>query len=109
MPLSACLAGSIPRAINRGDYEEAKRLALEYQEIFGEGNFFLELQDHGIREQIVVNDQLIRISQETGIPLVATNDCHYLRQSDSKMHQILMCIQTNHTIEDPDTYGICIG
>ena len=101
--LSACLAGSIPRAINRGDYEEAKRLALEYQEIFGEGNFFLELQDHGIREQIVVNDQLIRISQETGIPLVATNDCHYLRQEDSKMHQILMCIQTNHTIEDPDT------
>ena len=94
---------SIPRAINRGDYEEAKRLALEYQEIFGEGNFFLELQDHGIREQIVVNDQLIRISQETGIPLVATNDCHYLRQEDSKMHQILMCIQTNHTIEDPDT------
>ena len=101
--LSACLAGSIPRAINRGDYEEAKRLALEYQEIFGEGNFFLELQDHGIREQIVVNDQLIRISQETGIPLVATNDCHYLRQEDSKMHQILMCIQTNHTIEDTDT------
>ncbi|MCI9576549.1 MAG: DNA polymerase III subunit alpha [Clostridiales bacterium] len=101
--LSACLAGSIPRAIKREDYAEAKRLALEYRDIFGEGNFFLELQDHGIREQMVVNDHLIRLSEETEIPLVATNDCHYLRREDSKMHQILLCIQTNHTIEDPDT------
>ncbi len=101
--LSACLAGAVPRAVSQGDSQEAKRLALEYQEIFGEGNFFLELQDHGIEQQAAVNRELIRLSEETGIPLVATNDCHYLREQDSKMHQILLCIQTNHTIQDPNT------
>lgn len=101
--LSACLAGAIPRAVKQGNVSEAKRLALEYLEIFGDGNFFLELQDHGIEEQSQVNQELIRLSKETGIPLAATNDCHYLRKEDSKMHQILLCIQTNHTIHDPDT------
>lgn len=101
--LSACLAGAIPRALSRGDFAGAKEIAQTYRDIFGQENFFLELQDHGIREQAIVNDQLIRLSEETGIPLVATNDCHYLRQKDSKMHKILLCIQTNHTILDPDS------
>lgn len=98
--LSACLAGEIPRRLLAGEYEAAKQKALQYQEIFGEGNFYLELQDHGIREQKYINPMIIRISQETGIPLVATNDCHYLRQEDSKTQKILLCIQTNHTVED---------
>ena len=76
--LSACLAGEIPRRLLAGEYEVAKQKALQYQEIFGEGNFYLELQDHGIREQKYINPMIIRISQETGIPLEATNDCHYL-------------------------------
>lgn len=98
--LSACLAGEIPRRLLAGEYETAKQKALQYQEIFGEGNFYLELQDHGIREQKYVNPMIIQISQETGIPLVATNDCHYLRHEDSKTQKILLCIQTNHTVED---------
>ena len=97
---SACLAGAIPRACRRGDYEEAKRLALVYNEIFGQDNFYIELQDHGIEAQREINPMLIRISEETGIPLIATNDSHYIKKSDSQMHHILMCIQTNHTVED---------
>ncbi|MEE0252209.1 MAG: DNA polymerase III subunit alpha [Acutalibacteraceae bacterium] len=97
---SACLAGAIPRACQRGDYEEAKRLALVYNEIFGQDNFYIELQDHGIEAQREINPMLIRISEETGIPLIATNDSHYIKKSDSQMHHILMCIQTNHTVED---------
>ncbi|HEX3039567.1 MAG TPA: PHP domain-containing protein, partial [Caproiciproducens sp.] len=87
--LSACLAGEIPRALTAGDYSGAKQAALRYQSIFGEGNFYLELQDHGIREQQRVNPSIIRLAQETGIPLVVTNDCHYISPEDSKMHHIL--------------------
>lgn len=100
--LSACLAGEIPRALTANDYEGAKQSALRYNRIFGQGNFYIELQDHGIREQERINPQLLRLSQETGIPPVVTNDCHYLSREDSKMHHILLCIQTNHTVEDKD-------
>ena len=100
--LSACLAGQIPRELASNDYAAAKETALRYEKIFGHGNFFLELQDHGIREQKLVNAQLLTLSKETGIPLVATNDCHYIEREDSRMHRILLCIQTNHTIEDKD-------
>ena len=101
--LSACLAGEIPRALSRRDYPEAKEAALRYERIFGKGNFFLELQDHGLEEQKNVNPEILRLSRETGIPLVVTNDCHYIQKEDSQMHKVLLCIQTNHTIEDPDT------
>lgn len=101
--LSACLAGEIPRALSVGDFKEAKEAALRYEEIFGKGNFYLELQDHGIQEQAYTNPQIIRLSRETGIPLVSTNDCHYIEKEDHEMHRVLMCIQTNHTIEDEDT------
>lgn len=100
--LSACLAGEIPRALERQDYEGAKESALRLDSIFGRGNFFLELQDHGIMEQKRINPSIIRLSNETGIPLVATNDCHYIKREDSRMHHVLLCIQTNHTIEDED-------
>lgn len=100
--LSACLAGEVPRALTIGDYEGAKEAALRYQTIFGEENFYLELQDHGLREQKSINPSIIRLSKETGIPLVVTNDCHYIDREDSKMHKILLCIQTNRTIEDAD-------
>ena len=98
--LSACLAGEIPRALARGDYEGAREAALRYEGIFGRGNFYLELQDHGMAEQKRINPQLIRLSRETGIPLVATNDCHYIAPEDSRMHRVLLCIQTGRTIED---------
>lgn len=98
--LSACLAGEIPRALTRGDYEGARGAALRYEGIFGRGNFYLELQDHGMAEQKRINPQLIRLSRETGIPLVATNDCHYIAPEDSRMHRVLLCIQTGRTIED---------
>lgn len=101
--LSACLAGEIPRALSLGDYAGAKEAALRYQDIFGVENFFLELQDHGLPEQKRVNPEIIRISKETGIPLVVTNDSHYIRKEDNKMHHILICIQTNRTVEDADT------
>ena len=100
--LSACLAGAIPRALNRNDYETAKEFALNYQEIFGEGNFYIELQNHGLAEEIRILPMLARLSKETNIPMVATNDCHYITQEDSRMHEILLCIQTNHTINDED-------
>lgn len=100
--LSACLAGEIPRALAAGAYDAAKEAAARYLDIFGEGNFYLELQDHGLKDQAYVNPQLIRLSRETGIPLVVTNDCHYIEKDDTKMHHILICIQTNRTIEDED-------
>ncbi len=98
--LSACLAGEIPKRILNGEYERAKETALKYREIFGENNYFLELQDHGIREQSVVNPQIIRLSKETGIPLVATNDVHYINKEDEQMHKVLLCIQTGNKITD---------
>lgn len=100
--LSACLAGEIPRAFAVNDYDGAKEAALRLDKIFGHDNFYLELQDHGIREQKIINPMIVALSKETNIPLVATNDCHYLKQEDDKMHHILLCIQTNHTIEDKD-------
>ena len=78
----------------RNDYDAAREAALKYRGIFGEGNFYLELQDHGIRDQQLINPSIIRLSEETGIPLVVTNDCHYIEKEDSKMHHILLCIQT---------------
>lgn len=100
--LSACLAGEIPRYLMRNFYEEGKKAALRYQEIFGKGNFFLELQDHGIPQQRLVNQQLLRMSQETGIELAATNDVHYTDASDADSHDILLCIQTGKKVSDED-------
>lgn len=97
---SACLAGEVQRYLNRGMYEDAKKYALELQDIFGKGNFFLELQDHGIPEQRYVNPQLIRMSQETGIELICTNDVHYTYAEDADAHDILLCIQTGKKITD---------
>lgn len=99
--LSACLAGSIPQALMNGDYEGAKRQALEFREIFGENNFFLEIQDHGIEAQKEVNMGLYRLSDETGIPLVATNDAHYLTREDARIQDVLMAIQMGKTVDDP--------
>lgn len=98
--LSACLAGEVPRYITKGLYEEAKKRAKEYESIFGKGNFFLELQDHGISEQQRVNQELLRMSQETGIELVATNDIHYINAQDAIPHDILLCIQTGKKVSD---------
>ena len=98
--LSACLAGEIPRLLQENRYEDAKRAALEHQEIFGEGNYFLEMQDHGIPEQQTVNQGLMRLSRETGIELVATNDIHYTYADDAKPHDILICLQTNKHLSD---------
>jgi len=100
--LSACLAGAVPRALVDDSYEAAKKEALQLSEIFGEGNFYLELQDHGIAEQNTVNQGLLRLSRETGLPLVVTNDAHYLRKEDAKMQDVLMCIQMGKTVDDPD-------
>ena len=98
--LSACLAGEVAKNITRGMYEEAKSAALRYEEIFGKGNFFLELQDHGIPQQQRVNQQLLRMSQETGIALVATNDVHYTYDTDAEAHDILLCVQTRKLLSD---------
>ena len=98
--LSACLAGEIPKRILAGNYEAAKNYALEMRDIFGEDSFYLELQDHGIRDQIEVNRAVLRISQETGIPMVCTNDCHYLAPEDAESHDVLLCIQTGKLVED---------
>ena len=98
--LSACLAGEVQRYLVRGMYEEAKEVAYKYEKCFGKGNFFLELQDHGIPEQKTVNAQLLRLSEETGIELVATNDVHYTYADDAEAHDILLCIQTGKKLSD---------
>lgn len=100
--LSACLAGEIPQRILRNDFLGAKEKAQKYQHIFGKDNFYLELQNHGIKEQEIVNREIIKISKEIDSKLVVTNDCHYIDKEDYKMHEILLCIQTNHTINDED-------
>ena len=100
--LSACLAGEIPQAILAGDYERAKQAALYYRDLFGEGNYYIELQDHGLEEDQVVLPQLIRLARETDIPMAATNDAHYITKEDAKMQSILLCIQTGKTIADAD-------
>ena len=100
--LSACLAGEIPQALMTGDYDRARDTAVYYKELFGKDNYYIELQNHGIEEQIEILPDLIRLSRELDIPLVATNDCHYIDRADSEMQHILICIQTNHTIDDDD-------
>ena len=98
--LSACLAGEIPRRLRSGSYEGAKEYALTLAEIFGPDHFYLELQDHGIREQTIVNQGILRLHEETGLPLVVTNDAHYLRKEDAYAHDVLLCIQTGKTVDD---------
>ncbi|MGN0328551.1 MAG: DNA polymerase III subunit alpha [Lachnospira sp.] len=99
---SACLAGEVQSFLMKGMYEEGKKAALEYEDIFGKGNFFLELQDHGIPEQRYVNPQLLRMSKETGIELICTNDVHYTYAEDADAHDILLCIQTGKKVSDED-------
>lgn len=96
--LSACIAGEIPQMLLRGDYDGAKKKALWYRDTMGENNFFLELQNHDLPEQKRINPMLVEISRETGIPLVATNDVHYIKKEDSEVQKVLICIQTNHTL-----------
>lgn len=100
--LSACLAGEVARALAREQYEEAKSVALKYRDLFGADNYFLEMQDHGIDLQKNVNQGLMRLSRETGIPLVATNDCHYTDKEDAYSHDVLLCIQTGAKMDDVD-------
>ena len=100
--LSACLAGAIPQRILGEDYQGAKEYALKLAQMFGEGNFYLELQDHGIEEQKQVNRGVMRLARETGLPLVVTNDAHYLRKEDAAMQDVLLCIQTGKTVDEPN-------
>ena len=99
---SACLAGAIPQRLMQEDYEAAKEYALKLSEIFGQDNFYLELQDHGIPEQTPVNQGVMRIARETGLPLIITNDAHYLRKEDARMQDVLLCVQTGKTVDDPN-------
>ncbi len=99
---SACLAGAIPQRLLMEDYDAAKDYALKLAEIFGEDHFYLELQDHGIPEQTPVNQGVMRIARETGLPLVVTNDAHYLRKEDARMQDVLLCVQTGRTVDDPN-------
>ena len=99
---SACLAGEVQRKLSYGDFEAAEDVALEYERIFGKGNFFLELQNHGIREQLEVNKRLEVLSEKLDIPLIATNDVHYLKREDSKAHDVLLCVQTGTTVNEPN-------
>lgn len=100
--LSACLAGEIPRLLSGGQYEAAKAKALEYRDIFGEGNYYIEVQNHGIREELKNLPLLYRLSAETGIPLAATNDCHYISKEDSELQNVLLCIQTGKLLGEPN-------
>ncbi|WP_019678462.1 DNA polymerase III subunit alpha [Ruminococcus flavefaciens] len=101
--MSACLAGEIPRLLADGHYDAAKETALRYRDIFGEGNYFIEIQNHGIKEELKILPLLYRLSAETGIELVATNDCHYINRKDAQMQNILICIQTGKTLDDPNS------
>ena len=101
--LSACLSGEIPKALLNNDYEKAKATALRYNSMFGQGNYYLEMQDHGLSEEQRVNPQLVRISKETGIPLVCTNDVHYIEKADHEVQKILICIGTNHTVNEENS------
>ena len=100
--LSACLGGEVQRHLLNGNYNKAKEISLKYNKIFGQNNFYLELQDHGLEEQRKINKELIQISKETGIPLVATNDVHYINKEDYIVHDVLLCIQTGKTTQDTD-------
>ena len=105
--LSGCLAGEIPRKLRSGDFEGAKATALWHSDLFGEGNYYLEIQNHGLREELELIPELQRLSEETGIPLVATNDAHYLEKTDAELQEVLLCIQTNHVLGE-DT-GLSFG
>ena len=100
--LSACLAGQVPKALLNNDYEKALQIAKRYQSVFGKDNYFIELQNHGIKEQDITNPMLVNIARDIDAGLVVTNDCHYIEQNDCDTHQILLCIQTNHTVNDDD-------
>ncbi len=100
--LSACVAGQIPQLLLHKDYDGAKARALEFSALFGEENYYLELQDHGLPEQQEINQGILRLSRETGLPLVVTNDAHYLRKEDSRMQDVLMCVQMGKTVDDPN-------
>ncbi len=98
--LSGCLAGEVSQSLLSGDYDRAKEVALWYNSVFGEGNYFLEIQNHGLKEQLSIEPQLIRLSKETGIPLAATNDVHYVNKEDSRIQKVLVCINTNKTVDE---------
>ncbi len=98
--LSACLSGEVNESLLAGNYDRAKASAYRLQEIFGKGNFFLEVQDQGMEIEKKINREIVRLSKETGIPLVATNDCHYLTQADARAQEVLLCIQTGKTMSD---------
>ena len=100
--LSSCLRGEVSEALLEERYETARQAAHDHLEIFGKGNFFLELQDQGLEPEKKINPQIVKLSRETGIPLVATNDCHYLQQEDAHAHDVLLCIQTGKTLSDPN-------
>ncbi|MGI6188889.1 MAG: DNA polymerase III subunit alpha [Clostridiales bacterium] len=100
--LSACLAGDIPRLLMNGQYKQARDLTLRLQGIFGENNFFLELQDHGIEQQKTINEELLKLSRDTGVPVVVTNDVHYIEKEDAEVHDVLLCIQTGKTVDEED-------
>lgn len=102
--LGACLHGEVSYKLNHNQYDEAKKAALEFSEIFPDRRFFLEIQNNGIPEQLKVNEQMIKLSRETGLPLVATNDCHYLNAEDARFHEILLCVQTGKTMDDPNRF-----
>ena len=104
--LSACLAGEIPRLLTNGSFSEAKETALKYREIFGADNYYLEIQNHGISDEIRILPQLYKLSKETGIPLAATNDCHYIKKEDAEIQNVLLCIQTGKILGDPDALSI---
>lgn len=103
--LSACLAGEIPRALMKNDYEGAKKTAEWYKSVFGDGNYYLEIQDHGLEEQKQTNPDIIKIARELDIPIVATNDAHYVSKEDAEIQKILLCIQTKHTINEDTGMG----
>ncbi len=103
--LSACLSGGVPKCLLKGDYQTAKEAALRYEKMFGKGNYYLELQDHGLQDELRVNPQILRISKETGIPVVCTNDVHYVEKCDAETQKILICIGTNHTVNEDTGLG----
>jgi DNA polymerase-3 subunit alpha len=103
--LSACISGEVPRLLLAGDYVGARKKAIAYRELFGEDNYYLELQDHGLPEQKAVNPLIFKLSKETGIPLVATNDAHYIARGDAAIQRALLCIQINKTLDDPNGIG----
>ncbi len=103
--LSACIGGQVPQKLLHGDYDGAKEIALRYREIFGEDNYFIEIQDHDMEEQRQILPLFRRLSEETGIPMVATNDAHYIKKEDALLQRVLMCVQMNKTIDDPEKYG----